>query len=153
MGDLRFTLDTNILVYALDRQAGDRRAVAGRIIDLAVRRDCCLTLQAVSEFYAIVTRKRLSPPAAPRDQTLDWMDIFPTVGASEVTVRAALTIAASGQTSYWDALLLLTAAEAGCTAILTEDLADGATLVGMRIINPFAGAALSAAAEALLSPP
>jgi predicted nucleic acid-binding protein len=149
----RFTLDTNILVYALDRQAGVRHAVAGRIIDFAVRCDCYLTLQAVSEFYAVVARKRLFPVAAARDQTLDWMDIFPTVGASEVTVRAALTTAASGQTSYWDVLLLLTAAEAGCTAILTEDLADGATLVGMRIINPFAGAALSAAAEALLSPP
>jgi predicted nucleic acid-binding protein len=48
-------------------------------------------------------------------------------------------------------VLIHTAAEAGCSAILTEDLADGATLAGVRIINPFAGAALSPAAEALLS--
>jgi predicted nucleic acid-binding protein len=45
-----------------------------------------------------------------------------------------------------------TAAEAGCTAIFTEDLADGTELAGVRIINPFAGPALSAAAEALLTP-
>jgi predicted nucleic acid-binding protein len=138
------------LVYALDRKAGDRHDIAGRIIDLAVRRDCRLTLQAVSEFYAVVTRKRLLPVAAARDQALDWMDIFPMVGASEDAVRTALTTAATGQVSYWDALLLIAAAEAGCTAILTEDLAGGAALAGMRIINPFAGAALSAAAKALL---
>ena len=58
--------------------------------------------------------------------------------------------ATSGRASYWDALLILTAAEAGCAAILTEDLADGTELAGVRIINPFAGAALSTAAAALL---
>ena len=46
---------------------------------------------------------------------------------------------------------MITAAEAGCTAILTEDLADDSTLAGVRVINPFAGTSLSAAAEALLA--
>jgi hypothetical protein len=45
----------------------------------------------------------------------------------------------------------VTAAEAGCTAVLTEDLAEGTTLAGVCTIKPFAGAVLSAAAEALLS--
>ena len=35
----RFTLDTNILVYALDRQAGDRHIAASRIIDQAALPD------------------------------------------------------------------------------------------------------------------
>jgi predicted nucleic acid-binding protein len=48
-------------------------------------------------------------------------------------------------------LLVKTAAEVGCTAILTDDLSDGTMFDGMRIINPFAGASLSAAAEALLT--
>lgn len=42
---------------------------------------------------------------------------------------------------------MVTTAEAGCTVILTEGLADGATLAGVRIVNPFAGAFLSPAAE------
>jgi predicted nucleic acid-binding protein len=151
MSDRRFTLDTNILVYALDRQAGDKHGVASRIIDLAVRADCCLTLQSISEFYAAVTRKRLVPIASARDQALDWLDMFPTVSASAGAVRTALTTAAAGKASYWDALLVITATEAGCTAILTEDLADGTVLSGVRIINPFAGATLSAKAEALVT--
>jgi predicted nucleic acid-binding protein len=151
MSDRRFTLDTNILVYALDWQAGDRHGVACRIIDLAVRADCYLTLQSISEFYAAVTRRRLVPVAGPRDQAVDWLDIFPTVSASAGAVRTALTTAAAGKASYWDALLVITATEAECTTILTEDLADGTLLAGARIINPFAGATLSAEAEALLT--
>jgi hypothetical protein len=52
-------------------------------------------------------------------------------------VRTALTDAAVGRASYWDALLVATAGEAGCRVILTEDLADGADLSGVRIRNPF----------------
>src|ERR1700746_266458 len=49
---------------------------------------------------------------------------------------------AAERMSCWDGLLLATAREAGCAAILvailTEDLADGAELGGVRIHNPFA---------------
>ena len=44
-------------------------------------------------------------------------------------MRAALADAAAGRRSYWDGLLLATAREAGCVAILTEGvtfLVDGA---------------------------
>ena len=63
-----------------------------------------------------------------------------------------MTTAAAGQASYWDALLVATAAEAGCTAILTEDLADGGVLLGMRILNPFAGDANAEQVARLLTP-
>lgn len=150
MSDEPFTLDTNILVYALDAQAGDRHRLAGRIIDRARRVNCWLTLQSISEFYAAVTRKRLVDVAAARDQAFDWLSMFRTVPASSNGIRGALAAAASGQASYWDALLVCTAGEAGCTAILTEDLSHGTSLAGVRIINPFAGTRLSPAAEALL---
>jgi predicted nucleic acid-binding protein len=134
----------------MDGQSGDRQTSAGRIIDLARRADCWLALQAISEFYAAVTRKRLVSATAARDQALDWLEMFPIAAASATAVRKSLALAVSRRVSYWDALLVFTAAEAGCTAILTEDLADGTALAGIRIINPFAGDALSPAAEAVL---
>ena len=45
---------------------------------------------------------------------------------------------------------MATAAEAGCSAILTEDLADGTVLGGVRVINPFSAFGLSEAADRLL---
>lgn len=151
MSASRFTLDTNVLVYALDRRAEDRHRLAATIIDRAVLVDCWLTLQSISEFFAVSCRRSIVPVPEAVAQVQDWLEMFPTAPASAEAIRSALALAAAGRASYWDALLLATAHEAGCTAILTEDLADGATLGGVRIINPFAGTTLSAAAEALLA--
>jgi predicted nucleic acid-binding protein len=151
MSDERFTLDTNILVYSVDRAAGPRHARARDIVGRARLTACRITLQAVSEFYAVVTRKGLMPRAEAGRVAGYWLEVFPTVAASTAAVRASLATASSGSTSYWDALLVATAAEAGCTAILTEDMADGSILHGVRIINPFAGDAIPSAVLALLS--
>ena len=56
MQDERFTLDTNILVYAVDRDAGERHDTAIDLVDNTVRQDCILTLQALSAFLYAVTR-------------------------------------------------------------------------------------------------
>ena len=134
----RFTLDTNLLVYAIDSLAGNWHQLSREIIEHAVRLDCQLTLQAIFEFYAVVTRKGIVPPPDAAAQASDWLDLFPCAAASESAVRTALADAAAGRASYRDALLVATASEAGCVAILTEDLADGAVLGGVRIYNPFA---------------
>jgi predicted nucleic acid-binding protein len=55
-------------------------------------------------------------------QATDWLELFPCAAASNSAVRTALADAAAGRASYGDALLLATAGEAGCVAVLTEDL-------------------------------
>lgn len=148
----RFTLDSNILFHAVDKQAGPRHALATAIVEQAVACDCWLTLQAVSEFYFAVTRKRIMPADAAAAQARDWLDMFTPVPSSPEAVRVALALAVPRRVSYWDALLIATAGEAGCTAILTEDLSDGAMVHGTRIVHPFHGSELTGAARALLFP-
>ena len=55
-----------------------------------------------------------------------------------------------GRFSYWDALLLATAAEAGCNTAISGDLAGDVTLGSIRVVKAFAGGGVSAAARALL---
>ena len=136
----RFTLDTNLLVYAVDRAAGARHEVAAEIIPRASGLGCILTLQAISEFFAVVSRKGTMPRDEAAAQAADSLSIFQCAAASASAVRTALADAIAGRASYWDALLVATAAEAGCRVILTEDLADGTTLGGVAIHNPFAAA-------------
>ena len=57
---------------------------------------------------------------------------------------------AAGRLSYWDALMLASAAEVGCTIMLSEDMQDGATLLGLEIVNPFGPDGVSRRAAALL---
>ncbi|MHB8763738.1 MAG: PIN domain-containing protein [Deferrisomatales bacterium] len=72
MGGERITLDTNILVCAVDRDAGERHARAAASVDAAVDLDCVLTLQALSEFFATVTRKGMMAVDAAAAQVEDW---------------------------------------------------------------------------------
>ena len=139
MSGERFTLDTNVLVYALAGNSDARRQRAEHIIDLARHCDCWLTVQSVSEFYAAVTRKRLASRTQAAAQANDWLDMFSTAAPTTNAVRSALVVAGSERASYWDALLIATAAEVGCTAILTEDMSDKGSLYDVRILNPFIG--------------
>ena len=151
MSGERFTLDTNVLVYSVDGGAGWRQQAALQIIELAARADCWLTLQSLSEFYAVATRKRMMLPERAAETARIWLDLLPVATASEASVRTALAAASVGRASYWDALLVATAAEAGCAVVLTEDMAGGSSLDGVRVLNPFADGDLAPAARSLLA--
>jgi predicted nucleic acid-binding protein len=134
---IRITLDSNILVYGVDRRAGARYQLAIEIIAAAARADCLLTLQAASEFFVVVTRKQLLARDRAAALVSHWLDVFPQALVSASSVRTALSDAAVGRAAYWDALLVATAAEAGCRMVLTEDMQHGGTLHGVEIHNPF----------------
>lgn len=147
----RFTLDTNVLIYSIDATAGTRHGIAVDIIERAITLASCLTLQSVSEFFAASTRKGLVSRERAADMARTWLNMFPIVCASANAVTVALEHVLAGRTSYWDGLIIATAAEAGCSAILTEDMADGSVLSGVRVINPFTSLGLSGAADRVLS--
>ncbi|HEX3864109.1 MAG TPA: PIN domain-containing protein [Stellaceae bacterium] len=134
----RFTLDTNILVYSVDRRWGQKQQLAAHIVDKSIDADCRLTLQSLSEFFSAVSRKGILPAIDAAEYVRDWLVAFSCIAGSTAAVRTALTAATAGRASYWDALLIATSAEAGCRLILTEDLTDGGNLGGVEIHNPFA---------------
>jgi predicted nucleic acid-binding protein len=150
MSDERFTLDTNILVYSVDSESGRRHQLASEIVELSAKRDCWITLQAVSEFYAVVSRKHLVARTTAAMLAHSWLDLFPSAVASESAVHFAIDRSADGRVSYWDALLIAAAAEAGCTAIVTEDLTDGVQIKGVRVVHPFAAGGLPEQVRSLL---
>ena len=52
-------------------------------------------------------------------------------------VQAAIGRGTLTQLSYWDALIVETALEAGATTLLTEDLQHGQIIDTLRVHNPF----------------
>lgn len=73
------------------------------------------------------------PPPLAAERVRDWLTAFRCVPVTEPAIRAALLHAVDERISYWDALLVATAAQAGCSLVLTEDMADGAMLEGLQI--------------------
>jgi predicted nucleic acid-binding protein len=150
-GEPRFTLDSNILVYSFDPRDPVRHELALEIMHRSLDADCWLTLQSLSEFYSVTTRKGMLSPAEAAAQVADWLIAFPSTTASANAVRAALAASVARQASYWDALLVATAAEVRCSLALTEDMADGSVLRGVEIHNPFAASGgLTERVQALL---
>ena len=73
--------------------AGERHHRALEILDLAVRRDCVLTLQALAEFFYVTTRKRVAARIEAAVQLRDWATEFPIVAAEPEALSTALEFA------------------------------------------------------------
>ena len=138
-------------MYSVDARDPHKQAMALEIIRASVVRDCPLALQVIGEFYVATAAKLKLRPADARERSLQLLDSFETFAHSTSAVRAALEQAARSRFSFWDAILLASAAEAGCSVILSEDMQDGARLGSIAICNPFGKTALSLSARALLA--
>ena len=138
----RFTLDANVLVYAADLDSGWKHERALDILDRASERDCVLTLQALGEFFFVTTRKGIVANADATALVNDWLTIFPSVTNSMSALRAAMMAVMKTRLGFWDAMLLATTGEAGCSVVLSEDMRDGARFGGVTVRNPFAGDSL-----------
>lgn len=138
----RFTLDTNILVYSVDRSNRGKHARAVELMMRVIRADCVLLRQSLAEFYHATTRKKLLERAEAASLVANWIEAFPTAGYSEKALRVALEVSARRGTRLWDSLLIEAAKEAECGYLLSEDFQDRSRHDGLTIRNPFAGKSL-----------
>ena len=145
----RFSLDTNILVHSVDRDAGERHQRSRVLLSRAARRDCVLTVQALAEFFHVTTRKNLLPLARASAFVRGWVDVFQVASADTAALVDAMDAVEEHRLSFRDAMLWATARQSGCSAILSEDLQDGRRLSGVEIINPFTAAAATRLAPLL----
>lgn len=148
----RFGLDTNVLVYAVDKDAGAKSDRAEMVVRrAALTRRCVLSLQNIGEFYNALARKRLTSTADAARRATRYMQVFTLTEARAVDVRQALGEAAAGRYSFWDGLLLATVSRVGCSILLGEDMHDGARFGSVTIRNPFVGDELPDDIAALLA--
>ena len=133
----RITLDTNILVYAVDLDAGEKNETARSLMGAAARKDSYLTVQALGEFFHATTRKKLLGTEEAERFIEEWRSVFSIIVASEAALMTATKAVREHGISFWDAMLWATVRQAGCTHILSEDMQHGRNLGGVEIINPF----------------
>ena len=124
--------DTNILVYA---QQMDGKGDRARALFAGGGK---LSVQVLNEFTAVSRRK----------QRRDWREIDEAV-ADVLTIvdpplplsldlhHSARSLAQDHQLSFYDALIVATAIEAGCDTLFSEDIQHGRSIGGLNIVNPF----------------
>jgi len=137
MTDVVF-VDTNILIYAHDRDAGDKRDQAARALErLWDEQAGRLSVQVLQEFYVTVTRKFATARASAREVIRTYAPWVHHPTTPETILRAS-EIAELSQLSFWDALIVASAEQAGASQLYTEDLNAGQMIVGVKIVNPLA---------------
>ena len=124
--------DTNILVYA--QQTGGKADRARTLIAGGGK----LSVQVLNEFTAVSRRK----------QRRDWHEIAEAI-SDVLTVTdpplaltlelhvAARVFAEDHRLSFYDALIVASAIEAGCDILYSEDMQHGRSIGGLAIVNPF----------------
>lgn len=133
----RVTLDTNILIYSIDHDSGEKQRIAASLIEDLVGKNCVLTLQALSEFYFAVTRKSKVPQDDACELVADWQSIFPTITPLSRTLNRAIRATRAYKLSFWDAMLWAVAKENGVVTLYTEDFQHDRNVEGVRFVNPF----------------
>lgn len=132
-------VDTNILVYARDRDPRDvrKRDLAAQLVNSLD--DGVLLWQVSCEFLA--ASRKLANFGFTSDDA--WRDLQTLQKSWTVALPSWTVLAASREvvreagTSFWDSLLVAACAEAGVNTLFSEDFGDLDMLHGVRIVNPF----------------
>jgi predicted nucleic acid-binding protein len=133
----RSFFDTNVLVYADDAAvpAKQRRAL-NLIAEHRRARTGVLSLQVLQEYFVTVTRK-LHVNAAVARRKVELLAEFDVAAPEVADILAAIDLHRLHGFSFWDALILRAAKQAGCSVLFSEDMQQAREIDGVRIVNPF----------------
>jgi len=139
MSDKTF-IDTNVLMYAHDVAAGTKHQIAERVLrELWSGQAGALSVQVLQEFYVNVTRKIPVPLSKEAARRVASNYAFWCTETTSAEISAAFRIEDESRISFWDALIVSSAAKSGATRILSEDFNAGQRIAGIVIENPFVG--------------
>lgn len=130
-------LDSNILIYTDDAGSPAKQTVA---IDLVQRchagRSGVLSVQVLQEYFVVTTRK-LGVNAAVARRKAELFSRMHVVATGPDDVLAAIDLHRLHGLSFWDALIVRSALNAGCARIYSEDFQEGRRFEGVEVVNPF----------------
>ncbi len=141
----RSFVDTNILVYADDAFDARKQSIAlDLIVALRSKQEGVLSTQVLQEYFVAATKKLRLEAAFARQRLVQFARLELVQPSLEILL-AAIDLHRLHSLSFWDALIVQTASAASCSVLYSEDMQAGATIAGVRVVNPFA--------ESIISPP
>lgn len=136
MNDRTF-LDTNILLYAEDARVPAKQERAREVIAaLVTDRSAVISTQVLQEFFVIATKKLKLTAEAAQDAVATYAQLDVVI-VQPALITSAIELHRLHSLSFWDALIIRSAAEAGCTKLLSEDLQHQRAFDALVIENPF----------------
>ena len=132
-------VDTNILVYAYDRGAGEKHVAAQRAIEqLWENGNGLISTQVLQEFYVNIRRKAQRPISisAARNLIADYLAWDPVVN-NGTSILEAMDVERRYKLSFWDSLIVVAAQQSGAEILLSEDFNQGQKYDSVQVRSPF----------------
>jgi predicted nucleic acid-binding protein len=133
----RSFLDANVLVYTDDAGSPEKQAHA---VDLVARcrrnRDGVVSTQVLQEYFVAATRK-LGVDTVLARRKVELFGQLELVAPALADVLGAIDLCRLHRLHFWDALVVRSAQQAGCSRLLSEDMQHGRRIDGLEIVNPF----------------
>lgn len=137
MSEPKTFIDTNILFYTLDHQDAQKTEKARSVVrTLLASDDATISSQVANELTSNIIRRLRKTPSEALN-LCRGLRRFRYVPTNLDSLEHALLIMQTASVSFWDAAILASASEGGCSVLLTEDLNHGQTIAGVQIRNPF----------------
>jgi predicted nucleic acid-binding protein len=138
MSASRRFVDTNILVYAHDRGAGEKHDLARALVErLWLERSGAISTQVLQELYVNVRRRAAAPIPPEEAQRLiaDYLawEVVINDGAS---ILRAIDLESRYDISFWDALIVQAAEQTGASILYSEDLSHGQAYGSVEVVDP-----------------
>jgi len=135
---VKVAVDTNILAYAEGVDDPERQAIAKGVLDRITQVGAVVAVQALGELFHVLRRKANYAPAKARAAVSEWRSVFEVVATTPDIFADAVDLAVDHQLNIWDAVIVCAASSAGCRVLLSEDMHEGFTWLGVTVVNPFA---------------
>jgi predicted nucleic acid-binding protein len=133
----RSFIDTNVLVYADDSDASAKQKIAIELIAKHRRAGTgVLSIQVLQEYFVAATKKLYIDPGIVR-RKVELLAEFDVVAPGVDDILAAIDLCRLRGFSFWDALVVQSARQSGCSTLLSEDMQNERQIDGVRIVNPF----------------
>ena len=135
----RVFIDTNIIVYAREKDDIKKNAIASDLLRNVLNdKSIFISTQVLNEIYSTLSKHKVS-----HDEIATLiMDLQRDMQISTVTtatINASLRLKAKYEYSWWDSLILAASLESQCDIVYSEDMQDGQVIENILTIrNPFA---------------
>lgn len=130
-------LDTNILVYAIDRGDPERMAQAVRLLGRCASANAVVPLQVMAEFFNACRKRRKLSQADARLRVEAWTAVFNVPLTRSADLIDGSRASERYDLQFFDALICAVSRAAGATVLLSEDMHDGLNMDGLVVLNPF----------------
>ncbi|HEY4089223.1 MAG TPA: PIN domain-containing protein [Bryobacteraceae bacterium] len=130
-------VDTNIVLYSLDADAGHRYEISIALLSrLLADRSGVVSVQVLVEFYQNAIRKfRMTSEEA--ETILEDFALWRLHCPDYRSVISAVQLQRRYQLAWYDAMILNSAIESGCSVLWTEDFQDGQRFGDLVVRNPY----------------